>query len=452
MYRFAPLVLACLAVPALGARQLQMNNTVVDLAVATPSLSTLVTAVTTADLATALSDPNATLTVFAPDNDAFAALAPGLLTTLLTPGFQMHLKRVLLYHVFSDAAILSTALAASQNITMMNGEMLTVTKSDTTVTVTTTDGQMATVIMADVEGSNGVVHIIDGVLMPNIMVTVIALDDNYSTLLSLIALAGLEATLMRGPFTLLAPNNEAFAELDTETVDFLTSDAGLPTLTSILVYHVIPGSVTSDMLMNDMMVKTVQGGMVTFMVEGGTVMVNDATVVMADILALNGVSHAIDKVLMPPPNPLVPSVPSIPSMAPMSGMSASMSPDMTPTMAPTLAPTMTITPTMAAPVMAAPIMPPTIAPTLAPTITITPTMAAPVMTPMSGMAGMDGMGASMVPTMIPMSGMGASMAPTMTPMSGTGASTTAQTSDMSGSLAVGASLSAVFAAVLAVVL
>jgi uncharacterized surface protein with fasciclin (FAS1) repeats len=363
MYRFVPLVLACLAVPALGARQLQMNNTVVDLAVATPSLSTLVTAVTTADLATALSDPNATLTVFAPDNDAFAALAPGLLTNLLTPGFQMHLKDILFYHVFSDAAILSTALATTQNITMMNGEILTVTKANTTVTVTTTDGQMANIIMADVEGSNGVVHIIDDVLLPSsIMVTVIALDDNYSTLLSLIALAGLEATLMGGPFTLLAPTNEAFAELDIATLDFLASGAGLTTLKSILLYHVIPGSVTSDMLLNDMMVGTVgmadmvmndimvgtvQGGMVTFMEHMGKLMVNDATIEFEkDMLAFNGVAHAIDMVLMPP----------------------------------------------------------------------------------------------------------GSMAPTMTPMSGMGASTTAQTSDMSGSLAVGASLSAVFAAVLAVVL
>jgi transforming growth factor-beta-induced protein len=365
MFRFAPLVLAWLLAPAFG----QTNSTIVELAVATPSLSTLVTAVTAADLATALGNPNATLTVFAPDNDAFAKLPDGLLTTLLTPGFKMHLTDILLYHVFGDAAILSSALADTQDITMLNGEMLTVTKSNTTVTVTTTFGQSATVIMADVEGSNGVVHVIDGVLVPSsIMATVISLVANYSALLSLITRAGLETTLMgTGPFTLLAPTNEAFSMLDTATVDFLTSTAGAATLTSILTYHVISGSVTSDMLMNGMMVKTVEGGEVTFMIEGDTVMVNNATVISADMLAFNGVSHGIDMILMPP--------------------AASM---------------------------------------------------APSMTPMGGMGGMV-MG-------------GSSMAPTMTPMVAMGGSPSTQISDMSGSLAVGASLSAVFAAVLAVAL
>jgi transforming growth factor-beta-induced protein len=367
MFRFAPLVLACLLAPAFG----QTNSTIVDLAVATPSLSTLVTAVTAADLVTALGNPDATLTVFAPDNDAFAKLPTGLVSTLLSAGFKKHLTDILTYHVYATAAVLSADLAATQNITMLNGEMLTVTKTDTTVTVTTTLGQMQTVIMADVQASNGVVHVIDGVLVPSsIMATIIDLGSDYSTLLSLITRAGLDTTLMGGPFTLLAPTNEAFAALDTATVDFLTSTAGAATLTSILTYHVISGSVTSDMLMNGMMVKTVEGGEVTFMVAGGTVMVNDATVVMADMLAFNGVSHGIDKILMPP--------------------AASM------------------------------------APTTAP----------------GGGFEISHMG-------------GGSMAPTMTPMvamGGMGGSPSTQISDMSGSLAVGASLSAVFAAVLAVAL
>lgn len=307
MFRFAPLFLACLAAPAFA----QTMN-VVELAAATPSLSTLVTAVTTAELATALS-ANATFTVLAPDNDAFAALPTGTLSALLTPGFKAHLTEILLYHVYAEAAILSTALAATQDITMMNGEILTVAKSDTAVTVTTTTGQMQTVTTADVVGTNGVVHIINGVLLPSsIGMTVIDLGSVYSTLLSLVTRAGLEDTLMGGPFTLFAPTNTAFEALDTETVTFLTSDAGAMTLSSILTYHVVSGSVTSDMLTNDMMVATVQGGEVTFMIDNGTVMVNDATVVTADILAFNGVTHGIDKILMPPAS-------MAPTMAPMSG-------------------------------------------------------------------------------------------------------------------------------------
>ena len=315
MFRFAPLFLACLAVPAaLGARQLQTSN-VVELAVATDSLSTLVTAVTTAELATALSTADATYTVFAPDNDAFAGLPDGLLTALLTGGFKKHLIEILLYHVYADGAVLSTDLAATQDITMMNGEVLTVASSDAGVTVTTTAGETATVTTADVVGTNGVVHIIDGVLVPSsIGASVIALGDDYSTLLSLITRAGLDETLMGGPYTLFAPTNTAFAALDTETVDFLTSDAGAAMLASILTYHVVSGSVTSDMVMNDMMVATVQGAEITFTVDSGSVMVNDATVVMADMLAFNGVTHGIDMVLLPPADESM-----APTMAPGSG-------------------------------------------------------------------------------------------------------------------------------------
>jgi transforming growth factor-beta-induced protein len=289
------------AVAALGTQtSRQLQTTVVDLAVATGSLSTLVTAVTTAQLATALNDPDATLTVFAPDNDAFAALSTGLLDALLTPGFKMHLTEILSYHVFADGAVLSAALAATQTFEMLNNEFLTVTKTGFGVAVTTSSGRTTTVTTADVEGSNGVVHIIDGVLVPSsIGTTVIDLGLTYSTLLSLISIAGLGGTLAEGPWTLFAPTNTAFAELSSDTLDYLVSDAGAADLAGILTYHVISESVTSDMVVDGATVVTVQGRKVTFSV-GDTVMVNDATVVDPDILAFNGVTHGIDKVLMPP--------------------------------------------------------------------------------------------------------------------------------------------------------
>jgi transforming growth factor-beta-induced protein len=326
--------------PASG--DLLIPRTVVDIVLQTESLSTLATAITTAGLADALNDPRLalvvlTLTVLAPDNDAFSALPDGLLTALLSPGFEKHLTEILTYHVFAGGALLSSDLAATQDITMLNGEILTVTRTDTTVTVTTADDQTVTVITADVEGSNGVVHVIDGVLIPrSIGASVYDLGSNYSTLLALITRAGLEETLAGGPFTLLAPTNTAFAALDAANVAFLNSDAGAAMLTSILTYHAISGSVTSDMLMNDMMVATAQGGMVTFMVEGGTVMVNDATVVMADMLAFNGVTHGIDRILMPPDS-VAPTMDSPDSVAPtMSPVSVALdSPD---SVAPTMSP------------------------------------------------------------------------------------------------------------------
>jgi transforming growth factor-beta-induced protein len=250
-------------------------------------------------LVDALNDPAATLTVFAPDNDAFGVLPAVIRTELLTPGFKRHLQAILLYHVFSGAAVLSTALGATQVSEMFNGETLTVTRTDTAVTVTTTKGQTQTVTRADGEGSNGVLHIIDGVLAPSsIGATVIDLGANYSTLLSLITSAGLEATLAGGPFTLFAPTNTAFEALAADTLALLTSDDGAADLASILTYHVIAGSLTSDWIMDGATAVTGEGGIVSFSV-GDTVMVNDATVVEADMLAFNGVTHGIDRVLMP---------------------------------------------------------------------------------------------------------------------------------------------------------
>jgi transforming growth factor-beta-induced protein len=283
-----------------GIDRILIPGTVVDIALQTESLSTLVTAVTAADLVDALNDPEISVTVLAPDNDALGTLATGLLDMLLTPGFKKHLQEILLYHVYAGGAVLSSAFAATQEVEMLNGELLTVNKTDTAVTVTTTRGQTATVIMADLDGSNGVVHIIDGVLVPSsIGATVIDLGASYSTLLSLITIVGLEEALSGGPFTLFAPTNTAFAALDSATVDFLTSDAGAGDLASILTYHVVSGSVTSDLLVDGAMATTLQGQRVTFMLEGESIMVNDGTVVMADMLAFNGVTHGIDRILIP---------------------------------------------------------------------------------------------------------------------------------------------------------
>jgi uncharacterized surface protein with fasciclin (FAS1) repeats len=301
MFRITSLFLASLAVPAFAAlgtqTSRQLQTSVTELAAATDSLSTLVTAVTTAGLADALSDTDATLTVFAPNNDAFV----DFLDALLTQGFRKHLTEILLFHVFADFAVLSAALAATQDIIMMNGEVLTVAKSDTNVvSVTTTSGQTATVIMADLEGGNGVVHIIDGVLRPSsIGENVIELGLTYSVFLSLVSISGLEGTFETGVSTLFAPTNTAFGAISDETVAYLVSDAGADDLAGILKYHVLVGSVTSDMVEDGASVETRQGKKVTFSV-GDTVMVNDATVVDPDMLAFNGVTHGIDKVLIPP--------------------------------------------------------------------------------------------------------------------------------------------------------
>ncbi len=122
---------------------------------------------------------------------------------------------------------------------------------------------------------------------------------SFETLLAAATAAGLVDTLKGdGPFTVFAPTDEAFAALPEGTVEDLLKPENKEQLAAILTYHVVPGKVMSGDLTDDMTAATVQGGEITIDLDNG-VMVNDATVVTADIGASNGVIHVIDKVILP---------------------------------------------------------------------------------------------------------------------------------------------------------
>lgn len=121
---------------------------------------------------------------------------------------------------------------------------------------------------------------------------------SFTTLVAAVQAAGLVDTLKGdGPFTVFAPTDDAFAALPEGTVEGLLADP--EALAAILTYHVVAGKVMAGDLSNNMMAATVNGADITIMTEGG-VMVNDATVVTADVEASNGVIHVIDKVILPP--------------------------------------------------------------------------------------------------------------------------------------------------------
>ncbi|RYG89532.1 fasciclin domain-containing protein [Loktanella sp. IMCC34160] len=121
---------------------------------------------------------------------------------------------------------------------------------------------------------------------------------SFTTLVAAVEAAGLVDTLKgEGPFTVFAPTDEAFAALPEGTVEALLADP--EALAAILTYHVVAGKVMSTDLSDGMMAATVNGAEITIGL-GDSVMVNDATVVTADIEASNGVIHVIDKVIMPP--------------------------------------------------------------------------------------------------------------------------------------------------------
>lgn len=122
---------------------------------------------------------------------------------------------------------------------------------------------------------------------------------SFTTLVAAVQAAGLVDTLKgEGPFTVFAPTDEAFAALPEGTVEDLLKPENKDQLTAILTYHVVPGKVMSSDLSDDMMAATVQGGEIKIDLDNG-VMVNDASVVTANVAADNGVIHVIDKVIMP---------------------------------------------------------------------------------------------------------------------------------------------------------
>lgn len=135
----------------------------------------------------------------------------------------------------------------------------------------------------------------------DIVDTAVAAGD-FTTLVAAVQAAGLVDTLKgEGPFTVFAPTDAAFAALPVGTVDTLLMPENRDQLVSILTYHVVPGAVMSSDLTEGMTAATVQGGDVTFTLDGGA-KVNDANITAADIAASNGVIHVIDTVIMPPAN------------------------------------------------------------------------------------------------------------------------------------------------------
>merc|ERR1711988_1801729 len=190
----------------------------------------------------------------------------------------------------------------------MGGKNLHIYKNFRGVFVSPDGKDFKTVTAADNEASNGVVHIIDGVLLPpsglrndkpNIVELAQSVDD-LSTLVAAVVAGDLAETLSSpGPFTVFAPTNEAFGALPEGTLDTLLKPENKDQLVDILTYHVLPAQVLSTDLEPKQIVKTVEGKDLLVSIYKGDVYANKAKVVGADNLASNGVAHIIDGVLLP---------------------------------------------------------------------------------------------------------------------------------------------------------
>ncbi|MDG6218805.1 MAG: fasciclin domain-containing protein [Candidatus Thermoplasmatota archaeon] len=258
------------------------------------NFNTLVDALLVAGLDEVLSDESAEFTVFAPTDDAFAELDSEFLSDLIENDIDT-LTKILTYHVILGTT-LSEDLSDEMRVQTVQGKYIDITIDEGTVYIND-----AVVTTADIECSNGVIHVIDTVLIPkdNIVETAISADD-FNTLVEAVIAAELATTLSdeSNLYTVFAPTDDAFAELDS---DYLTNLINNDTanLSDILLYHVIPGIVLSGDLTDNTTVATVQGTNITITIVNETVFINDSEVTLADIECSNGVIHIIDKVLIP---------------------------------------------------------------------------------------------------------------------------------------------------------
>jgi transforming growth factor-beta-induced protein len=276
---------------------------IVDTAVADGRFTTLVAAVQAAGLVDTLKGAGP-FTVFAPTDEAFAKLPAGTVENLLKPENLETLKNILLYHVVSG-----NVMAA--DVVTLDGKTAD-TVAGSAVNISVKDGNVflnetVQVIITDIVTINGVIHVIDTVLLPpaklaDIVDTAVA-DGRFTTLVAAVQAAGLVDTLKgAGPFTVFAPTDEAFAKLPAGTVENLLKPENLETLKNILLYHVVAGKVmAADVVTLDgKTADTVAGSAVNISVKDGKVFLNEnVQVIITDIETTNGVIHVIDTVLLP---------------------------------------------------------------------------------------------------------------------------------------------------------
>ena len=278
---------------------------IVDTAVADGRFTTLVAAVQAAELVDTLKGEGP-FTVFAPTDDAFAALPEGTLDSLLLPENKQALTDILLYHVVAGKVMAADVVGLSSATTVL-GQDLAINVDMGNVYL----NESVQVIITDIETSNGVIHVIDAVLLPptdetaseaNTIVDVAVTDGRFTTLVAAVQAAELVETLSgEGPFTVFAPTDDAFAALPAGTLDSLLLPENKQALTDILLYHVVAGKVMAADVVGLTSAPTVLGADITIAVRDGNVFLNDTVqVIITDIETSNGVIHVIDAVLLPP--------------------------------------------------------------------------------------------------------------------------------------------------------
>ena len=263
---------------------------------------TLLAALRAADLADALKSPGP-FTVFAPTDKAFAALPAGTVDSLLLPENKAKLQAILKYHVVAGK-VMSKDLMRHREAKTLHGNKVNLTLM--------VNG--ARVIKPDIKSSNGVIHVVDKVILPgnfkpikgyadkrrdervgrDIVQTAVS-TGKFKTLVAAIQAAGLgDALSEKGPFTVFAPTDAAFAKLPPGTVEELLLPKNRAKLQAILKYHVVPANLSSHDIVRSHTVKTLNGRAIY-----PSVLLDNAAIKMKNIYCRNGVIHVIDSVILP---------------------------------------------------------------------------------------------------------------------------------------------------------
>lgn len=269
---------------------------IVETAVKAGNFKTLAAALQAADLVTTLKGPGP-FTVFAPTDEAFAKLPAGTVETLLKPENKGKLTSILTYHVV-PGKVFAKQVVNLLGAKTINGQRVDIKTADSSVMI---DG--AKVVATDIDCDNGVIHIIDSVILPSdkTIPEVAAGAEKFTTLLAAVKAAGLAEVLSGpGPFTVFAPTDEAFAKLPQNTVSDLLKPENKQKLVDILKYHVVSGRVYSEDVVKIKSANTLFGAPVAISTTAEGVKLNSSKVLATDVDASNGVIHIIDAVLLPP--------------------------------------------------------------------------------------------------------------------------------------------------------
>lgn len=278
-------------------------TTVFDVAAGNDNFATLVAALRATGLDETLDNPNATFTVFAPTDAAFALLGEDAINALLEDPDT--LSSILLYHVLSSEVDSTAAIAAAgSTVTTASGADVGLSLSGTNLLVNT-----ATVTTVDIQADNGVIHVIDAVLQPpaekgepadNIVETAVA-AGTFNTLVAAVQAAGLDSLLAdeSKTFTVFAPTDAAFAKIDEDTLAAILADQEL--LTALLTQHVVADAEISSVqayAANGTSLTTASGAQIPVRINNKVLTIGGAAVSTADIYTSNGVIHVIDSVIV----------------------------------------------------------------------------------------------------------------------------------------------------------